>query len=60
MTRQRMVLVYSFWERSLPASGLFRSSQRVTPSQAQIFLKFSKMPAERAIMPQAILWGNQV
>lgn len=46
---------YSFCARSPPAIGLFLSSHSVTPSQAQIFLKFSIIPAERAIIPQAML-----
>lgn len=38
-----------------PAIGLLRSSQIETPSQAHNFLAFSKIPAERAIMPQPTL-----
>lgn len=44
--------------RSAPAIGLSRSSQMATPSQAHILLKFWKIPADRAIIPQAILRGN--
>ena len=35
-----------------PAKGVFRSSQRVTPSQAHILLEFSKRPEDLAIIPQ--------
>lgn len=52
---QTKLQFHSLVARPLPASGLFRSSQSVTPSQAQIRLKFCSMPADRAIIPQAIL-----
>lgn len=38
-----------------PAAGTLRSSQSVIPSHAQIFLKFSFIPAALAIMPHASL-----
>lgn len=41
--------------RPFPAIGLSRSSQSVTPSQAQICLGFWKRPADRAMIPQASL-----
>lgn len=41
--------------RPFPAIGLSRSSHSVTPSQAQICLRFWKRPAERAMIPQTNL-----